>query len=116
MTWKRLSILCAVSIFVLYGGLILTLAYYFRGDVFQSSLMAERTWAAIRLSLGAATAATQPASPRAGLPGKREAVWPFLPSPSRTRSNRGGPVAKKSRRSASYSTAAPCGELSQTMG
>lgn len=58
MTWKRLSILCAASIFLLYGGLILTLAYYFRGEVFHESLMAARTWAAIRLSLGAATVAT----------------------------------------------------------
>lgn len=58
MTWKRLSILCAVSIFILYGGLVLSLFFYFRGDVLLDTCMSERTWAAIRLSLGAATVAT----------------------------------------------------------
>lgn len=58
MTWKRLSILCAASIFMLYAGLILSLFYFFRGDVFHEAIMSERTWAAIRLSLSAATAAT----------------------------------------------------------
>ena len=58
MTWKRLSILCAATIFVIYGGLILSLLYYFRGDIFREAILAERTWAAIRLSLSAATAAT----------------------------------------------------------
>lgn len=58
MTWKRISILCAAAIFIIYGGLIVSLLYYFRGEVFREAILAERTWAAIRLSLSAATAAT----------------------------------------------------------
>lgn len=58
MSWKRLSILCATSIFLLYAGLLGSLFYFFRGTVFSEVLLSERTWFAIRLSLGAATVAT----------------------------------------------------------
>lgn len=58
VTWKRLTILCAAGIFLLYGVLIGALFYFFRGGVFSEALLSERTWFAIRLSLGAATAAT----------------------------------------------------------
>lgn len=58
MTWKRLSITCAAGIFLLYSVLIATLFYFFRGDVLSETLLSERTWFAIRLSIGAATAAT----------------------------------------------------------
>ncbi len=58
VTWKRLSILCATGIFVVYGGLVASLFYFFRGGVFHDALLSERTWFAIRLSLTAATAAT----------------------------------------------------------
>lgn len=58
VTWKRLSITCAVGIFLLYSVLIATLFYFFRGDVLSETLLSERTWFAIRLSIGAATAAT----------------------------------------------------------
>lgn len=57
MNLKRLSILCACGIFVLFAGLILSLFYFYRADTFLATLLSERTWFSIRLSLLSATAA-----------------------------------------------------------
>lgn len=57
MNLKRLSILCAWGIFLLFAGLILSLLYFYRTDTFTQTLLSERTWFSIRLSLMSATAA-----------------------------------------------------------
>lgn len=58
MTFKRLSILFAISVFALYAGLILSLFYFFKGPLFVETLFSERTLFSIRISLLAATIAT----------------------------------------------------------
>jgi len=57
MSLKRVSILCACGIFALFAGLILSLLYFYRTDTFAETLLSERTWFSIRLSLLSATAA-----------------------------------------------------------
>lgn len=58
MTFKRLAIGFGVCIFLLYGGLILSLFHFFKGPVFLDILLSERTLFSVRLSLMTATAVT----------------------------------------------------------
>lgn len=58
MNFKRLSIACSVSIFLMYVGLILSLFYFYRNELFIKALTSERTLFSIELSLTAATIAT----------------------------------------------------------
>lgn len=58
MTFKRLSIFFAVSVFVLYAGLVLSLFYFYKGSLFVETLLSERTLFSIKISLIAATIAT----------------------------------------------------------
>lgn len=58
MTFKRLSILFAVSVFTIYAGMILSLFYFYKGALFVETLMSERTLFAVKLSLICATIAT----------------------------------------------------------
>lgn len=58
MTFKRLSILFALSVFALYIGLILSLFYFWKGSIFVETLLSERTLFSIKISLVAATIAT----------------------------------------------------------
>ncbi len=58
MSFKRLTIASAVSVFLVYGGLILSLFYFYQGPLFAKSLFSERTLFSLRLSLMAATIAT----------------------------------------------------------
>ena len=57
MSLRRLSILSAFSTFALFAGLILSLFYFFRGDLFMETLLSERTLFSIRLSMYSATVA-----------------------------------------------------------
>jgi len=43
MTFKRLSISISFIIFIIYGGLILSLFYYYNGKVFFDALISNRT-------------------------------------------------------------------------
>ncbi len=58
MTFKRLSIFFAASIFTLYTGLVLSLFYFFKGHIFVATILSERTLFSIKISLIAATIAT----------------------------------------------------------
>lgn len=58
MKFKRLCIMFAFCSFFLYAGLIVSLAYFFRGALFVETLFNERTFFSIRLSVSAATIAT----------------------------------------------------------
>ncbi|GER93113.1 ABC transporter permease [hot springs metagenome] len=58
MTFKRLSIFFAASVFALYAGLILSLFYFYKGSLFVETLLSERTLFSIKISLIAATIAT----------------------------------------------------------
>jgi len=58
MSFKRLTIAIAVSVFLVYGGLILSLFYFYQGPLFATTLFSERTLFSLRLSLMAATIAT----------------------------------------------------------
>ncbi|MFN3921556.1 MAG: ABC transporter permease [Caldimicrobium sp.] len=58
MTFKRLSIFFAASVFALYAGLVLSLFYFWKGSLFVETLLSERTLYSIKLSLIAATIAT----------------------------------------------------------
>lgn len=58
MSFKRLSIAFSVSIFLMYVGLILSLFYFYKGELFVQALTSERTLFSIKLSLTAATTAT----------------------------------------------------------
>lgn len=58
MRFKRLSIFFAFFIFSIYGGLVLSTLYFFRGPLFVEALLSERTIFSVRLSLVAATIAT----------------------------------------------------------
>jgi molybdate transport system permease protein len=57
MTLRHTAIFAACSILLIYGGLILSLAWFLDGDAFLRSLYSERTLYSLRLSLGAATLA-----------------------------------------------------------
>ncbi|GAB4534899.1 MAG: ABC transporter permease subunit [Thermodesulfovibrionia bacterium] len=58
MTFKRLSIFFAISVFALYAGLILSLFYFYKGSLFVETILSERTLFSIKISLIAATTAT----------------------------------------------------------
>ena len=58
MTFKRLSISVSFAVFVLYGGLVLSLLYFYNGALFLETLQSERTLFSIRLSLFTATLST----------------------------------------------------------
>jgi len=58
MTFKRISIACSFATFGLYGILVLSLFYFFRGDTLLETLLSERTLFSVRLSVVAATIST----------------------------------------------------------
>ena len=58
MTFRRTTIFAALLILLLYGGLILSILYFFDGKILWESLSSSRTLFSIRLSLVAATIAT----------------------------------------------------------
>lgn len=58
MTFKRITIAFAVSVFSVYVLLILSLFYFYQGPLFMKTLLSERTLFSLRLSLMAATIAT----------------------------------------------------------
>lgn len=58
MSFKRLTIAIAVSVFLVYAGLILSLFYFFSGPLFIKTLFSERTLFSLRLSVITATIAT----------------------------------------------------------
>jgi molybdate transport system permease protein len=58
VSFKRLAIVFSFFIFFLYAGLILSLFYFYRGNLFLETLLSERTLFSIRLSLFTATVAT----------------------------------------------------------
>jgi len=58
MNFRRLSILVSFAVFALYGGLILSLFYYYDGALFVETLRSSRTLFSIRLSLFTATVST----------------------------------------------------------
>jgi len=58
MSFKRLTIAIAVSVFMIYAGLILSLFYFFSGPLLIETLFSERTLFSLRLSVVTATIAT----------------------------------------------------------
>ncbi|MBC7197298.1 MAG: ABC transporter permease [Deferribacterales bacterium] len=58
ITFKRIAILFSGFVFVLYGGLILSLLYFFDKDVFFKAAFSERAAYSILLSLSVATVVT----------------------------------------------------------
>jgi len=58
MSFKSLTITIAVSVFVIYTVLILSLFYFFSGSLFIETLFSERTLFSLRLSVLTATLAT----------------------------------------------------------
>jgi molybdate transport system permease protein len=58
MTFKRLAIFAAFSVFFLYAGLILALLYFYQEGLVLKTLFSDRTLYSIRLSLFAATVST----------------------------------------------------------
>ncbi len=58
MSFKRLSIFFAFSIFSLYIGLILSLFYFYKGSLFVETIFSDRTLFSMKISLMAATIAT----------------------------------------------------------
>ena len=58
MSFRRTTIFAALTVLLLYGGLILSILYFFDGRILWESLNSPRTLFSIRLSLLAATFAT----------------------------------------------------------
>lgn len=58
MSLKHTSIVAALAILVLYGGLIVSLAWFFDAATLRQALFSERTLFSVRLSLVAATVST----------------------------------------------------------
>jgi molybdate transport system permease protein len=58
MSLKRVTISFAVSVFLAYAGLILSLFYFYQGPLFIKTLFSERTLFSLRLSLITATIVT----------------------------------------------------------
>jgi len=58
VSFKRLSIFFAFSIFSLYIGLILSLFYFYKGSLFVETIFSDRTLFSMKISLMAATIAT----------------------------------------------------------
>lgn len=57
MTLRRVTVAAAFGVLALYGGLILSLAWFFSGGALRETLLSERTLFAVRLSLLTATLA-----------------------------------------------------------
>jgi molybdate transport system permease protein len=57
MTLRRVTIAAALSVLLLYGGLVVSLAWFFDGATLRAALLSERTLFSVRLSLFAATLA-----------------------------------------------------------
>jgi molybdate transport system permease protein len=57
MNLRRTTIVAALAVFAIYGGLILSLAWFLDGAALRSAVQSERTLFAVRLSLVAATLA-----------------------------------------------------------
>lgn len=57
MTLRRATVTAALGVLALYGGLILSLGWFLRGDALRATLLSERTLAAVKTSLLAATLA-----------------------------------------------------------
>ncbi len=55
MSLRRTTIISALAVLALYGGLILSLAWFFDGPTFRETLLSERSLFSIRLSLMTAT-------------------------------------------------------------
>jgi molybdate transport system permease protein len=52
---RRVSIAAALGVLLLYGGLILSLGWFLRGDALRETLLSERTLFSVKLSLFTAT-------------------------------------------------------------
>lgn len=57
MTLRRATVTAALGVLALYGGLILSLGWFLRGDALRATLLSARTLAAVKTSLLAATLA-----------------------------------------------------------
>ncbi len=57
MNLRRATLAAALAVLALYGGLILSLAWFLDGATLRAAVLSERTLFSIRLSLGAATLA-----------------------------------------------------------
>jgi len=57
MTLRRTTIVAALAVLVLYGGLILSLGWFLDGGAVRTALASERAMFSVRLSIGAATLA-----------------------------------------------------------
>jgi molybdate transport system permease protein len=58
MSFRRISIACSLATFGLYAVFILSLFYFFRTETFWDTLLSERTFFSIRLSVVVATIST----------------------------------------------------------
>lgn len=58
MTFKRLTIAFSLMVFLLYGCLILSVFYFYKGSLFLETLFSQRTLFSLRLSVVMATGAT----------------------------------------------------------
>ena len=87
-TGFRVSVAAALAVLALYAGLIVSLAWFLDGDIFSRTLLAERSFFSVKLSLLAATVATLlalalaiPAAyalSRFRFPGRKAALTSFL--------------------------------------
>ncbi|NGO39941.1 ABC transporter permease [Limisphaera ngatamarikiensis] len=57
MTLRRTTIVAALSVLLIYGGLVISLAWFFDPPTLRTTLLSERVLYSVRLSLGAATIA-----------------------------------------------------------
>ncbi|MCS6849856.1 MAG: ABC transporter permease [Gemmataceae bacterium] len=57
MNLRRSTIAAAISVLILYGGLLASLGCFLDGAAVWQAARSERTWSAVRLSVGAATLA-----------------------------------------------------------
>jgi molybdate transport system permease protein len=57
MTLRRTTIVAALSVLLIYGGLVISLAWFFDPSTLRTTLLSERVPYSVRLSLGAATIA-----------------------------------------------------------
>lgn len=58
VSFRNFSLILAILVFCFYTGLILSLFYFWRGEVFLQTLLSERTLFSIKISLISATVAT----------------------------------------------------------
>jgi len=57
MTLRRTTVVAALSVLLIYGGLVISLAWFFDPPTLRTTLLSERVLYSVRLSLGAATIA-----------------------------------------------------------